>query len=612
MTKPSLQDPVLVIDDEADIRDLMEMTLMKMGLTVETAVGVEDAKAKLDDNDYSLILSDMRMPDGSGLEVVQYINELMLDTPVAVITAFGNADQAVEALKAGAFDYLQKPITLSQLRSLVKSAIKVTEPMELPKKTPAPQGAAPTPSQPAKPAVSAPPAQKPATFIRDTQSPLDSIQRPATPVTQTVRKGVSGSIDKPSEISEGMKSLRQRLFSSEETRAAQRQREDLHQFQEQLAGDPDMPRLMGMSPQMVEARHLIRRLADSNVPVYISGESGSGKEQAARSIHELSSRADRPFIAVNCGAIPENLMESEFFGYKKGSFTGADTDRMGFFQHANGGTLFLDEVADLPLSMQVKLLRAIQEKAVRRIGDPQEISVDTRIICATHKNLAALVESGAFRQDLYYRLNVVSLHMPPLREMREDLGGLIIRLLNKYRNGNNNYKLSPKAQDALLHYSYPGNFRELENVLERAVALTVGNVIQVDDLQIHATNSARPDVPPPEDDDEEAAIFNAFSSNKPDAKLSTLSPATPMAGTTAADSAEPAEAEPSAEYAPVGSNLAAFVPGKMQIQDYLDDVERNIIEQALQQTRYNRTQAAKLLGISFRSMRYRMERLDIN
>ena len=612
MTKPSLQDPVLVIDDEADIRDLMEMTLMKMGLTVETAVGVEDAKAKIDDNDYSLILTDMRMPDGSGLEVVQYINELMLDTPVAVITAFGNADQAVEALKAGAFDYLQKPITLSQLRSLVKSAIKVTEPMELPKKTPAPQGEAPTPSQPAKPAVSAPPVQKPATSIRDTQSPLNSIQRPNTPVTQTVRKGVSGGIDKPSEISEGMKSLRQRLFSSEETRAAQRQREDLQQFQEQLAGDPDMPRLMGMSPQMVEARHLIRRLADSNVPVYISGESGSGKEQAARSIHELSSRADRPFIAVNCGAIPENLMESEFFGYKKGSFTGADTDRMGFFQHANGGTLFLDEVADLPLSMQVKLLRAIQEKAVRRIGDPQEISVDTRIICATHKNLAALVDSGAFRQDLYYRLNVVSLHMPPLREMREDLGGLIIRLLNKYRNGNNNYKLSPKAQDALLHYSYPGNFRELENILERAVALTVGNVIQVDDLQIHATNSARPDVPPPEDDDEEAAIFNAFSSNKPDAKLSTLSTATPAAGTTAADSAEPAEAESPAEYAPVGSNLAAFVPGKMQIQDYLDDVERNIIEQALQQTRYNRTQAAKLLGISFRSMRYRMERLDIN
>ncbi len=595
MTKPSLQDPVLVIDDEADIRDLMEMTLMKMGLTVETAVGVEDAKAKLDDNDYSLILTDMRMPDGSGLEVVQYINELMLDTPVAVITAFGNADQAVEALKAGAFDYLQKPITLSQLRSLVKSAIKVTEPMELPKKTPAPQGEAPTPNPPARPAVSAPPAQK-STPVRDVQSPLNSIQRPATPVTQTVRKGVSGGIDKPSEISEGMKSLRQRLFSSEETRAIQREREDISQFQEQLAGDPDMPRLMGMSPQMVEARHLIRRLAGSNVPVYISGESGSGKEQAARSIHELSPRANHPFIAVNCGAIPENLMESEFFGYKKGSFTGADTDRMGFFQHANGGTLFLDEVADLPLSMQVKLLRAIQEKAVRRIGDPQEISVDTRIICATHKNLAALVEAGAFRQDLYYRLNVVSLHMPPLREMREDLGGLIIRLLNKYRNGNTNYKLSPKAQDALLRYSYPGNFRELKNILERAVALTVGNVIQVDDLQIHATDNARPDVPPPEDD----------------AKLSTLSTATPTASAVTAEPVASAETAPAVEYAPVGGNLPAFIPGHMQIQDYLDDVERNIIEQALQQTRYNRTQAAKLLGISFRSMRYRMERLDIN
>ena len=605
MTKPSLQDPVLVIDDEADIRDLMEMTLMKMGLTVETAVGVEDAKAKLDDNDYSLILTDMRMPDGSGLEVVQYINELMLDTPVAVITAFGNADQAVEALKAGAFDYLQKPITLSQLRSLVKSAIKVTEPMELPKKTPAPQGEAPTPNPPARPAVSAPPAQK-STPVRDVQSPLNSIQRPATPVTQTVRKGVSGGIDKPSEISEGMKSLRQRLFSSEETRAIQREREDISQFQEQLAGDPDMPRLMGMSPQMVEARHLIRRLAGSNVPVYISGESGSGKEQAARSIHELSPRANHPFIAVNCGAIPENLMESEFFGYKKGSFTGADTDRMGFFQHANGGTLFLDEVADLPLSMQVKLLRAIQEKAVRRIGDPQEIKVDVRIICATHKNLAALVDAGVFRQDLFYRLNVVSLNMPPLREMREDLGGLIVRLLNKYRVGDIQYRLSPKAQEALLRYSYPGNFRELENILERAVALTVGNIIQADDLQINAAETVRRDVPPPaEHEEEEAAVFSAFSGSDGHAEqpLATLAVAKPLE-----------EVAPVEQAASIRENgvLQAFVPGKMQIQDYLDAVERDIIERALQETRYNRTQAAKLLGISFRSMRYRMERLDIN
>ena len=321
-------------------------------------------------------------------------------------------------------------------------------------------------------------------------------------------------------------------------------------------------------------RHLNRRLAHSLVPVYISRESGTGKEQAARTIHELSDRADKPFIAVNCGAIPENLMESEFFGYKKGSFTGADQDRLGFFQHADGGTLFLDEVADLPLAMQVKLLRAIQEKAVRRIGDARETFVDVRIICATHKNLEALVESGAFRQDLYYRLNVVSLHMPPLREMREDLGALILYLLYKHRHGNQTYKLSPKAQEALLHYSYPGNFRELENILERAVALTVGQVIQVDDLQIQNAPQVKA----------ERSGFSFDDIAEPDARETTLN----------------------------HSPIPPFDPRTMQIQDYLDQVERSIIEQALQQTRYNRTQAAKLLGISFRSMRYRMERLDIN
>ena len=559
MSKHSLQDPVLVVDDEADIRDLMEMTLMKMGLSVETAVGVTDAKAKLDDNDYSLVLTDMRMPDGSGLEVVQYIDELMLDTPVAVITAFGNADHAVEALKAGAFDYLQKPITLSQLRSLVKSAVKVNEPeaeeaakpaVAAPVPDPAP--VRPTPARPISEAASAPLRAAAATA-------------PAAP-----RRGVAGGIDTPMSVPAGLRSLKER-FSSGESAA-------IPAFADEVGGDPDMPRLLGMSPQMEEARHLIRRLAHSNVPVYIAGESGSGKEQAARSIHELSERAGGAFIAVNCGAIPENLMESEFFGYKKGSFTGADADRLGFFQHADGGTLFLDEVADLPLAMQVKLLRAIQEKAVRRIGDAHETQIDVRIVCATHKNLEALVASGAFRQDLYYRLNVVSLHMPPLREMREDLGGLIMRLLNKHRIGNSSYRLSPKAQDALLHYSYPGNFRELENILERAVALTVGQIIQLEDLQIHNAHQAQQESP-----GRAGASFDALADPQPQISLS--------AGAAA---------------------VADFIPGQTQIQDYLDEIERRIIEQALQQTRYNRTQAAKLLGISFRSMRYRMERLDIN
>ena len=539
-----LQEPVLVVDDEADIRDLMEMTLMKMGLRVDTAAGVEEAKDKLDNNDYSLVLTDMRMPDGSGLEVVQYIDELMLDTPVAVITAFGNADQAVEALKAGAFDYLQKPITLSQLRSLVKSAVSVSDntneptPSEKVKSQPAPVSAAlykPEP-QPVKPVVTPP-------------------------------KSVQSEFNRPLTVPEGLNSLKERFSTGNINPALQEE--------PILKGDDDMPRLLGTSPQMVEVRHLIRRLARSLVPVYISGESGTGKEQAARTIHELSDRADKPFIAVNCGAIPENLMESEFFGYKKGSFTGADQDRLGFFQHADGGTLFLDEVADLPLAMQVKLLRAIQEKAVRRIGDARETFVDVRIICATHKNLEALVESGAFRQDLYYRLNVVSLHMPPLREMREDLGALILYLLYKHRHGNQTYKLSPKAQEALLHYSYPGNFRELENILERAVALTVGQVIQLDDLQIQNTTTPKND--------------------HPNLSLDDIADSETRKGETL-------------DHQP----LPPFDPRTMQIQDYLDQIERGIIEQALQQTRYNRTQAAKLLGISFRSMRYRMERLDIN
>ena len=486
MIKP--QDPVLIVDDEADIRDLMEMTLARMGLRVQTAVGVADALKQLEQNRFSLVLTDMRMPDGSGLEVVRHINALHLDTPVAVITAFGSSSQADEALQAGAFDYLQKPITLAQLRTLVKSAVSVGSELAEPPHTPF---------------------------------------RPSETAT-----GRNPTAARPNPYP--------------------------------CTGADDIPRLLGNSPQILEARHLIRRLAGSSVPVYISGESGTGKEQAARSIHELSERAGKPFVAVNCGAIPESLMESEFFGYTKGSFTGADRDRNGFFQYADGGTLFLDEVAELPQTMQVKLLRAIQEKAVRRIGQAHETPLDVRIICATHKNLAALVESGAFRQDLYYRLNVVSLHMPPLREMREDLDTFIRCLLEKHRNAGLPYTLSPDAQQALRNYSYPGNFRELENILERAVALSSSRTIQTDDLQI------RHSAPPPET--EQTAL-------PPDHAVCT--------------------------------ELPPYDPRTMQIQDYLDQVERSLIGQALQQTHGNRTQAAKLLGISFRSMRYRMERLDI-
>ena len=540
MSTNNLNRPVLVVDDEADIRDLMEMTLMKMGLRVDTAEGVRAALAKLNSNKYSLVLTDMRMPDGSGLEVVQHITQQHLDVPVAVITAFGSADQAVQALKEGAFDYLQKPITLAQLRTLVKSAIKVQEDNSAP----------PAAAEPEPPA--APPQSPPVIIDIDDE---DDFQAAATPPAQPIAK-------QPEAIRQPENAAGELPRSPAKAPAG---KPAVPVNESKLKMEADLPRLLGSSPQIETVRNLIRKLAPANVPVYISGESGSGKEQAARSIHELSPRKDGPFIAVNCGAIPENLMESEFFGYKKGSFTGADQDRLGFFQHAHGGTLFLDEVADLPLAMQVKLLRAIQEKAVRRIGDAQEVKVDVRIISATHKNLPALVESGAFRQDLFYRLNVVTLHMPALREMHEDLANLIAHLLRKHHSGDIN--MTPAAREALLRYNYPGNFRELENILERAVALASNHTIDVDDLQITTD---------------------------------------PLGGGSAA-----VELEGTSQHQIV-NGLPNFQMGTTQIQDYLDDIERQILEYALRLTQGNRTQAAKTLGISFRSMRYRLERLNID
>lgn len=550
MSKNNLNKPVLVVDDEKDIRALMEMTLMKMGLSVETAEGVQAAKKWLDEKKFDLVLTDMRMPDGSGLEVVEYINSKNLDIPIAVITAYGNADQAVQAIKAGAFDYLQKPITLAQLRTLVKSAIKINEEDKTSHKKPEPTESdnTPTPAAPKKASNS-------------TSDELPSLEDYLADYQATPAAASTTGHLKPEE------SL-QVATNAPATASA----------------NGDIPRLIGRSAQIEEARQMIRKLAHTTVPVYISGESGTGKEQAARSIHELSERRNKPFVAVNCGAIPENLMESEFFGYKKGSFTGADQDRLGFFQHAHGGTLFLDEVADLPLLMQVKLLRAIQEKAVRRIGDAQEVKVDVRIISATHKDLAGLVAKGQFRQDLFYRLNVVSLAMPPLREMREDLPKLIMQLLRKHRQGGD-YGLTQAAKQALLQYSYPGNFRELENILERAVALAANHTIDAADLQLTST--------PPfaEPDDDWGSALAAVASGNPSATNGEDTTSPPTTG----------EALP----------LDGFILGRTQIQDYLDEVERAIIEEALQKTRYNRTQAAKLLGISFRSMRYRMERLGI-
>ena len=437
------QPRILVVDDEPDLLELLELTLSRMGLDTVCAQTVGEAVALLDKEPFDLCLTDMRLPDGEGLRVVEHITQKGLDVPVAVITAFGSAENAVAALKAGAFDYLAKPVALEQLRALVKQALKV------PEKT------------------------QPASSYR----------------------------------------------------------------------------LLGESQAIEQVRGLIERLAKSQAPVFVNGESGSGKELAARTIHLNGPRGEQPFVAVNCGAIPENLMESEFFGYRKGAFTGAEADRDGFFQAANGGTLFLDEVADLPLAMQVKLLRAIQEKKVRKVGATQEDPVDVRIISATHKKLAGLVESGDFRQDLYYRLHVIELAMPSLREMREDIPLIANAILTKLSRGVV-AQLDQEAIAALERYPFPGNVRELENILERGLSLAADpQNISAEDLHL-----------------------------------------TPLAE----------------------ESDAAMPPGdKWPLQDYLDRVERAAINEALEKTRYNRTAAAKLLGITFRAMRYRMERLGI-
>jgi len=431
---------ILLVDDEPDLLDLMELTLVKMGLETDRATSVAEAKTRLAQTHYDLCLTDMRLTDGEGLEVIAIASALPLPVPVAVITAFGNAGNAVAALKAGAFDYLAKPVALDQLRTLIKSALKIP-------------GA-----------------------------------------TQ--------------------------------------------------ADDPARD-LIGQSAAMQDIRARIAKLARTQAPVHIAGESGSGKELAARLVHRLGSRADQPFVAVNCGAIPETLMESEFFGYRKGAFTGADADRNGFFQAADGGTLFLDEVADLPLSMQVKLLRVLQEKKVRKVGATAEEPIDVRIVSATHQSLSALVEAGRFRQDLYYRLNVIDLLMPSLRERVEDIPEMARFLLDKL--GGADVKLDRNAEKALCAYAFPGNVRELENTLERALALCDNQHISADDLN--------------------------------------LAPTLPASNGTH------------------GS--------KYPLQDYLDQMERTAILEALEQTRYNKTAAARVLGVTFRSLRYRLERLGI-
>jgi len=447
----------LIVDDEADIRELLEITLARMEVDTVSAADLAQAREALKSRDFDLCLLDMRLPDGDGIELVREITAHHPRTPVAMITAHGNMETAIEALKAGAFDFVSKPVDLPVLRKLVNTALKLNEP-----------------------------------------------------------EASAGKAD----------------------------------------AEPQESPLHGRSEAMGRVRALIAKLARSQAPVHITGESGTGKELAARLIHQLGPRREKPFVPVNCGAIPHELMESELFGHRKGAFTGAVADNKGLFLEADGGTLFLDEVADLPLSMQVKLLRVIQEKKVRPVGSTQEVPVDVRIISATHQNLAARVEERLFRQDLYYRLNVIELTMPSLRERPEDIPELIQHLLGSIAR---NYQQPPPrieadALQALQGYSFPGNVRELENILERAFTLCEEGIIRREDLGSLS----------------EASI-----------------PATATTGS------------------------CARGPGE-NLEDYLARIEREALEEALVTCRWNKTATAKRLGISFRSLRYRLSKLGLD
>nr|MBS0022441.1 sigma-54-dependent Fis family transcriptional regulator [Gammaproteobacteria bacterium] len=439
----------LIVDDEPDIRELLGMTLAAMDITTACAANLAQARQALQGAAFDLCLTDMRLPDGNGIDLVRFAQRFSPQMPIAVITAHGNMELAIEALKAGAFDFVSKPVDLKVLRGLVMTAVKLSD-------------------RPRKPG---------------------------------------------------------RL-------------------------------LIGNSRAIEATRQTIAKLARSQAPVYISGESGTGKELAARLIHEQGPRAERAFVPVNCGAIPEELMESEFFGHKKGSFTGAVADKLGLFQAADGGTLFLDEVADLPIHMQVKLLRAIQEKSVRAVGDPREAPVDVRILSATHRNLDALVREGRLRQDLYYRINVIELHLPALRERAEDIPLLAEHILARLARdaGPAGAALSEAAHAALRAYHFPGNVRELENILERALTLCEGHIIDVDALGLETA--------------EEAARS-------------------------------------------VGPETPAMVPAGADLDAFLVSVEKDTIVRALEQTRWNKTAAAKVLGITFGALRYRLQKLGL-
>ncbi len=504
---------LLVVDDEPDLRTLYELTLVREGYDVDCAGSVEEAWAALQAQRFAVVITDMRLPDGSGLDLLRRMDEHGRREKGIVITAYGSAENAVEALKAGAYDYLTKPVDLRQFRSVVATALG---------RAPAPVGGPPGPT--------------------------------------------------PRERDAGRDGARD---GGHEARGA-RTTAPIEPAVPPVAAA--LRRLAGHSAAMQQVRSLVERVARGMAPVLVQGESGTGKELVARAIHEVSPRAGQHFIAVNCGAIPEALLEAEFFGYRKGAFTGATEDRQGFFQAAHGGTLFLDEIGEMPLSMQSKLLRVIQERAVRPVGSTAELPVNVRIVSATHKDLAAEVAAGRFRQDLFYRLNVIQIPVPPLRERLQDLAEICQAVIERIAGDAGVTpvpELTAGAMDQLRRYAFPGNVRELENLLHRALALAGGARIEREDL-------ALPDDLLHEAEAEPAAAAAGLVS----VPAPSLAPG-------------PAPAPPGQP--PLPSDLAA----------HLDQVEREILERALERHRYNRTAAGASLGLSLRQMRYRMARLGI-
>jgi two-component system, NtrC family, response regulator PilR len=488
---------VLIVDDEPDIRELLEITLSRMNLVTLSAGDLATARKLLSTHQFDLCLTDMRLPDGDGLELVKEIQDEHENLPVAVITAHGSTETAITALKSGAFDFLSKPVDLIKLRTLVQSALKLNQP------------------------------------------------EPIAP-----SRGVL----------------------------------------------PDSA-IIGQSKVMLALKQRITKLARSQAPVFIYGESGSGKELVARAIHAEGARKDNNFVAINCGAIPTELMESEFFGHKKGSFTGAEQDKIGFFQSANGGSLFLDEIADLPLHMQVKLLRAIQEKAIRPVGSQTEIPVDIRILSATHKNLAQAIKKGTFRQDLYYRINVIELQVPPLRERSDDIPLLVQYILKNIRETQHHApsRLSNAALAAIQGYAFPGNVRELENMLQRACALSDTDTIELSDLpelpQSRLEAKSRPEL---NNEAEFASELESGYDSGPEV-ISEME----------------ARADPSGNEHNVVRNETAVPHTAYSLEQHLENIERQAFQKALEECRWNRTEAARKLGMSFRSFRYRLKKLGL-